>query len=566
MNTVPNPRSIRPATLAAVYFLLALVFQVETLLIPPRQDSAAWLFMAERQTHGEMPGRDLWDNKLPLIYLIGRAAHATGHPQVFLWLVEAGMTAAGALAVCGMALRPAGRRAASIGGALLCVVSGVPAFHAGGYMTEIYAMPLSAVATWLTYTAAVRRRGTARAVAAGLAWTLAVSFRLPLAVVAVVVVGYAAVTKARNRPANDPRAARVEMLVRFIMAQTAGAIGGIAIILAHPILAGYLPDCVAAAIAWPLDIGGNRLAGPATLTAAERLTDWAQDLLKLGWLHLAAVAGLFVARRRAAACHAWIAGTGEHPAHMSSDETHRRDADAPQPMRRDGAIAPSFVTMVTLWYAAAFGSAAIGWTSHAHYQYVALAPMCLAIVLTAVRITTPTARRLAMAFLIVSTIAVGAMGTRSLLHRLPDRRDADRTALIDYIHQQTRPDETVLVWAWSGTADLLYRLDRPPGTRHFMAHGYLNMDMRLFEEFALAFLADPPEWIIEDRAFSRPALAAPTADRQTATHVDMIRLRKFARRNYRQSATFGRYVVSRLAVTAHGSFSASARTPTSGDP
>ncbi|MFQ5424775.1 MAG: hypothetical protein ACE5F9_12450 [Phycisphaerae bacterium] len=550
MNTVPNPPSIRPATLAAVYFLLALVFQAETLLIPPRQDSAAWLFMAERQTHGEMPGRDLWDNKLPLIYLIGRAAHATGHSQVFLWLVEAGMTAAGALAVCGMAMRPAGRRAASIAGALLCVVSGVPTFHAGGYMTEIYAMPLSAVATWLTYTAAVRRRGTARALAAGLAWTIAVSFRLPLAVVAVVVVGYAAVTAARNRPADQRKATRIDTFVRFVMAQSAGAMAGIAIVLAHPVFAGYLPDCVAAAVAWPLGIGGGRIAGPATLAAAQRLSEWAQDLLKLGWLHIAAIAGLLVAGSGAVSCHAWNGGTSEHSSHALLEETHRRDADAPHPARHDATPAPSFIVMVTLWYTAALGSAALGWTSHAHYQYVALAPMCLAISLTATCITTPVSLRFAIVFLIVSSLAVGAMDARLLWRRLPDRRDADRTALIDYVHHHTRPDETVLVWAWSGTADLLYRLDRPPGTRHFMAHGYFNMDMRLFEEFALAFLADPPDWIVEDRQFSRPALATPTAGRRPATPVDLIRLRKFARRGYRQTATFGRYVVFRLGPTS----------------
>ncbi len=166
----PAPGTRIMGRIARVYLALSAAFQIETLLIPPRQDSAAWLFMAARQEYGQMPGRDLWDNKLPLTYLIGRAAHASGHPQLFLWLLESAVTAAGGMAVFAAARRMTTPRAATVAGGLLCVASGAPAFHAGGYMTEIYAMPLSAIAVWLGLCSLDRPGRVAHALGAGLAW------------------------------------------------------------------------------------------------------------------------------------------------------------------------------------------------------------------------------------------------------------------------------------------------------------------------------------------------------------------------------------------------------------
>ena len=50
---MPNPARYTALTCWVVFFLLALIFQIETLLIPARQDSAAWLFMGARQSHGD---------------------------------------------------------------------------------------------------------------------------------------------------------------------------------------------------------------------------------------------------------------------------------------------------------------------------------------------------------------------------------------------------------------------------------------------------------------------------------------------------------------------------------
>lgn len=493
---------------AFLYFALAAVFQIETLLIPPRQDSAAWLFMGARQAHGQMPGRDLWDNKLPLIQLVGRAAHESTSPQLFLWLLEAALTAAGALAVFALASEMVGRRGAVAAGGLLCIVAGLPAFHAGGFMTEVYAMPAAAVAAWLAYTAVARPPGLWRLVAAGFLWSLAVSFRLPLVLAAVGVSGVLALGLARRaRDFATAGPSPAQCLLRFVMAQTAGGLLAGLVVFGHPILAGYLPECLGATVGWPLQIGRSRIPGPNSLTTLGRLADFGQDIAKLGWLHVAAVAGLIAARRHAS---------------------------------------PRAIATVAVWYAASLASAALGWASYAHYQYVALAPACLATAFWAPRLESTTGRRLSTAFLGVTTLVVVLMIGKSLFRHRHDATDPDRAAVVEFIREQSKPNDTVLVWAWSGSADLIYRINRPPGVRHFMAHSYLGMDIGLWAEMSSEFRADPLAWIVEDARFSRPALALDRPDPRAASVPALTEVRTFARKYYRRRAEFGRYVVLRF--------------------
>ncbi len=246
-----------------------------------------------------MPGRDLWDNKLPLIYLIGRAAMATGHPKLYLWLFEAALTALGACAVARIveecsadqAIRRAAASdrpnfAALAGGAALCVVSGEPSFHAGGFQTEVYAMPLSALAVMLLLKAMAGGSRFANPAAAGLLWTIAVSFRLPLGLAAVGVTAVVLLLVNRGRR------------VRFASLTVLGVAAGVAVVFAHPLLAGYLRECVECAVLWPLDWHGRRIPGPLVPSTADRLKDCLQDVLKLAWLHVPAVAGYVVAVRK----------------------------------------------------------------------------------------------------------------------------------------------------------------------------------------------------------------------------------------------------------------------------
>ncbi len=580
-----------------LFFTLALIFQIETLATPPRSDSAAYLYIGARQSAGQMPGRDLWDNKLPLIYLVGRAAMATGSPRVFLWLIEAALTALGALAVrklvqdtqthapaeaatkpvrekseqfgCpapsrggglspALSIRhnaparacepPSGCPAPSRGGGLtqalstrhrnrpdiditlrnrpglaagilLCIICGAPSYHAGGFMTEVYAMPLSALAALLSWRSFTRAEHTRHGIAAGLCWAVAVSFRLPLALAAAGVVACCLVTTATSAPVPESR--RPPKLA-CLSTHVIGVLLGLLIVFAHPAAAGYLRDSLNAAILWPLGLTGDHTVGPLTLTTAERLADFAQDIAKLGWLHAAAITGFILSRR--------------------------------SPSRR---LAPA----AAVWYVTATASAALGWASYAHYQYVALAPICVGCGLLLNHLRQPLARRLAVGITALTAVVICTQNVRELTR--PDHRstDAQRRAVVEYIHTTTDADESVYIWAWNRSADLLYRIDRPPGNRHFMAHAYFNMDLSLFDEMVETFVADPPTRIVIDRNRSKPALIGPLTAEWKQTTPSLQRLRDFVQRQYQTEAQFGQYVILRLSLPAIGVDSLNAPSP-----
>ena len=487
-----------------MFFALALACQCETAIVTPRADSAAWLFMAQRQQSGEMPGRDLWDNKLPLIYLVGRAAVATGHPQIFLWLLEAALTAAGAAAIArmvdhGRAHDSQSSYPATFAGALLCISSGATSYHAGGYMTECYAMPLSALGALFTLNAArspTSQRRAVYAVLSGLMWALAVSFRLPLGLAAV---GVAAVML--------PQIALTGQRVSFLVCHVFGIIAALMVVFVHPWMAGYLRECIDAAILWPLGIGHERIPGPLAPGAISRLGDWAQDVAKIGWLHAAAICGIIMARREQAS---WI------------------------------------TRLVGVWYVAALASAAWGWASYAHYQYVALAPMCLAIGLLLKGPTFLLRRRLSGALVVLTGGVVSFQAGLELYGEVVSLSDTDRMAAVRFVETKTRPTEPVLLWAWGRNADILYKLNRPTGVRHFMAHAYLDMDAGLFNEFVTEFIDAPPAWILEDTRRKKPSLSRP-ADPLVESRVPSLKtLREFVATGYTRVAVYGPWSIHRL--------------------
>ena len=499
-----------------LFLFLSLLFQIETLLIRPRADSAAWLFMGAQQARGLMPGRDLWDNKLPLIYLIGRAAMASGSPQVFLWIFEAGLTAVGALAVfailttrCSSATNPkddegASERAAPLAaGVLLCVLSGAPAYHAGGFMTEIYAMPLTVVGVWLSMCALQQSRGLAFTAPAGVVWMVAISFRLPVIIVALTVVGYLAFSR-RHRA------------FAFLFGHMAGAgIGGM-LVMAHPICVGYSWDCIETAILWPLGLTGEHVPGPRSLSIAGRMADFGQDIAKLSWIHFVALFGLFRLFRQG-----------------------QRQIGVP----------------VSAWYVSALATAAAGWAGYAHYQYLTFAPLALACGLMFKGMHGRRARRASSCLVVLTIAIVVTQNVRRLTASRSMPHDGDRSSIVRYVHENTKSDDTVLVWAWGRSADLLYRIDRPPGNRHFLAHSYFNMDLSLFSEMVEEFLNNPPEWIVEDLSRDKPALTRRLPEEWSKSYPALARLQDFAARNYVEVDRFGRFTVlrHRPSPTVHSS-------------
>jgi hypothetical protein len=298
--------------------------------------------------------------------------------------------------------------------------------------------------------------------------------------------------------------------MRFITAHALGAfLAGMAV-LAHPFAADYLADCLASAVAWPLNVDGKRIPGPLTPTTLERLADAGQDIARLGWLHIAAILGLALTLNKPTA----------------------------------PAVVRNLAAVTGVWYVAAMASSLMGWASYAHYQYVAFAPLAISAGLFAWSLPLRFQRWAPIALLIVTIAANSAQAARTIL-RDRARDDGPKAALVSHIRSQTAPSDTVFFWIGGSDADLMHRADRPPGLRHFLAASCFNMDMRLFSEFANEFLARPPDWIVEDRNLNRPSLREPGRYDWEARVPDLARLQRFVQRAYAPVATFGDFELLR---------------------
>ncbi len=490
----------RMARRALGYFLLAALFQVTTALVSPEHDSAAWLYLAARQAHGEMPGRELWDNKLPPIYLVGRAALATGAPLISLWLLESAVTALGALAVALIVRRalPGSDSAATWAGALVCLASGIPQWRGAGYAAEVYALPLSAAAVWLLLSAqSGARPALGRWCGAGLFWTLAAAFRLPLLPAALLTSGWAVYSTPRAR-------------LRSATAVGAGALLGVVLVFAHPLRANYAAACFEAALAWPLRAGGSGAAGPLAPTTLARLADFLQNLAKLGWLHGAAALGLWLSRHQVA-----------------------------RPARG----------LLLLWYLGAACSALAGWNQFAHYHYVLLAPAAVGCGLLFVQ-GAPRGRAAARVIVcaVALTLALGA----SVKLTLRARREAQSVELaaVRAFFADRPADESVLFWVRGRHLRLAWEVNHPAGVRHFLARSYLDMDLRLFEEFVDELTGPHPLWIVEERASGHALLSEPGQAAWESRVESLGRAQQRVRLGFRRAAVCGPFEIWRRVEAA----------------
>ncbi len=113
-------------------------------------DGGTFLYIGQRILAGELPYRDAWDHKPPLIYYVNALGLLLGNGTLWgVWLLEA-------LAVAGAALLSFRllARAFGAGIALLATVMWLLPFvflSEDGNMTETYALPLQFGCLWLAY-------------------------------------------------------------------------------------------------------------------------------------------------------------------------------------------------------------------------------------------------------------------------------------------------------------------------------------------------------------------------------------------------------------------------------
>ena len=173
---LPPPFEVLLGVLVALLVLRALFLAYPVLGAFPGRDSAVFLYTGWRVTQGEVPYRDVWDHKPPLIYYIDALGLLVGGRSGWgVWLIE-GVALLGAAGL-GYALM---RR---MYGPLIAAVTSVawvaklPALLFDGNLTEEYALPLQWLALWLFYHAEKRGRYAWEGYAIGLTGALAFLLR-----------------------------------------------------------------------------------------------------------------------------------------------------------------------------------------------------------------------------------------------------------------------------------------------------------------------------------------------------------------------------------------------------
>ena len=177
---LPRPFEVLLWSLVALLVLRALFLAYPVHGAFPGRDSAVFLYTGWRVTQGEVPYRDVWDHKPPLIYYIDALGLLVGGRSGWgVWLIE-GVSLLGAAGL-GYALM---RR---MYGPLIAAVTSVawvaklPALLYDGNLTEEYALPLQWLALWLLYHAEKRGRYKWEGYAIGVTGALAFLLRQNLA-------------------------------------------------------------------------------------------------------------------------------------------------------------------------------------------------------------------------------------------------------------------------------------------------------------------------------------------------------------------------------------------------
>ena len=409
--------------------LVGALTHTAVLLAPLHSDVNAWLYIAGRMAHGEVPYRDHFENKLPLIYEVLRPILATGNPRVGLYvadLIRCGITgwAAGILVFPIM-----GARVALAAAGLAVAVLGIPIFY-GSTTTESFASPLLAAGIAVGVSAARSGRSPLFGLAAFLV-ALGAGFRSPAALCGVALLVPVVALWRRD----GKRSAVAAMLWGAL----GGGLGALVVVL-PPLVGGYFREFSEVSFGWGAKYAAETSAfAKSGLSDGSILSGW--QVSKLWPVYAFAAVGAFGAARG-----------GRHRAER---------------------------LCVALWAGAGLAQARLGGHLYHHHFIPALVPLAVLAVFGAGDIVTWLGRWKRTAG------AAGAVGAAvaflSMLWpttqpwtqawgRFDQATRARGVAeTVEYLDGVAAPDEPVLIWTWGWQAELWWRLDRPAPPRHFLA-------------------------------------------------------------------------------------------------
>jgi hypothetical protein len=482
-----------------VVFVLAAITHIDGLFGPLHCDGSAWLYMAQQRDRGLLPYRDLWENKLPPMFLVYRLAWTLGSWRYLFYAWDVCLIAVSACYLWRTAFTFVRAPCALTASMLYVIATAHPALHYGAAITEAYALPLVVLGFCF---AALYRYGGGRwyPVLAGAAWTWGVCFRMPAVLSGVALVPFFLGGGPPSR--NGSRRA-------LLVGMVCGVVLGLFFMLIDPVVTGYWGDLFDICVVWALRYAVH--GTPSMVDWPRALGSFAHNLSIWWGLHFAAIMGLFCGVVRLNRLDAW-----------------KRLA----------------ILSLLCWYVGDLLSTFPTLHQYSHNHYMTLGSLSLAAALFCDVLTGRPARWHGLLW-VPSAVLIGYASCVWIANILPKTRLAPAAPGVveaaEYLRQMTEPDEPVLLWVWLDEAELLWRVNRPPPSRHFSAPAYFMTDVDLLLRSTNEILTAPPRYAIDSQPYV-PLLGMP-ADVIPTTRYEIIRARY--RDLYEPVAQFGNISVYR---------------------
>ncbi|MEX0677470.1 MAG: hypothetical protein WD063_10375 [Pirellulales bacterium] len=441
----------------AFYFVCALATHASGLWQPMHADYSCWLRVARDWRAGAVLYRETYDNKLPWVYRWVRAVDSA-RPEISCYLAESVLAAAGAT-LFAAALRPSFPRISPLVSVLLILWTGTSETFYGAQTTEAFALwcDVAAIGCWAL---AAQKGSPAWAFAAGIALVLTVTFRPPAVVHVIAWLPFLWLAYRRHSRKAAARNCAAALL---------GSIGMLAL---------FCLDAVSSD--W-----GSEL--PVVLARNARYG----SLVPVAWGTSLFTAGATVARIVLGSPIALVFLV------MTLVVWSRPPRRVPLPRK-------CWILAAILWCGAALAGAWPGGRHYAHYYHLLWPPLALLAALWLCRAWDVTFSKRVQEKLIVgvaagSIIVAVLQQTYSAARAYRDDAQGQRpqTAVLEaarFLRRATSDTTPVVVHVWLDGAELYWRVPRPAPS--FAIPHVLPRE--LFDQWAAATLAHPPEFIVWD--------------------------------------------------------------------
>jgi hypothetical protein len=492
---IPATSTNRLASYLGVAVVLALVIVALVPAMPslyhmPGTDNAIFLLMGDKIRQGNLPFRDWYDHKPPLIFYLNALGLWLGQGSRWgVWAVE--LVSLVAAALCGYAFlkRYFGVLAAALG--VSATLLSLSLVFERGNLTEEYALPYTFAAFLLLAQEEERPRPGWRMAAVGMMIAMASTLKQPLAGFGLAVTAYLLLRYLVN---GQP--------CLFVLAMARIFLGFAAVWLAwfaYFLFLGIFPEFWDAAFALNFALSSQPLA--------DRLSALRSAIVMLWNLSGYFLAGML----------AWLAAVVLLLRDSRSYLTLAGRPTRGQPVGNDPQTAPLLLPLVigAVGFPVDLVLSGLSGSNFVHYFTALLPTLTVLIAFLAhalVELFRPASKHMPspiwLAALFIPVLAPGAYST---IDQMGPRGDRQIEAMIEYVNANTQPGDTIYQWGINPQVYIFTGRDSPSRyffPNHLFIDGYSGQEQTA--EFLHSLQAHPPA-VIFDGSIERIPLLIPVA-------------------------------------------------------